>query len=92
MITSLIHQRGLTLQGAIDFVGSELDSLLAQFLLDKKTLPSFGATVDDEVKAYITGLEYWIIGNILFSFESKRYISDDERARVKETLVVEIPV
>lgn len=91
IITSLMHERGISLQEAVDSVGKEIESLTSQFLQDKKSLPSFGATEDEELKAYIMGMEYLIIGTTCFSFETGRYFDVDERERVKETFIVEIP-
>lgn len=60
-----------------------------QFLSDKAALPSFGPGVDADVKAYILGLEYWIIGNIHFSYEGPRYFGDD-REEIRRTRVVRL--
>lgn len=68
-------------------LGGEFRSRLDLFLEDQHKLPSFGANVDGEVKKYIFGLTQWVIGNLIWSFETPRYFGV-ERDRVKETLLV----
>lgn len=89
MITALIHEKGFDLQKAVDYIGSEFTSLLAQFLSDKARLPSFGPEGDADLKAYIFGLETWIIGNLRFSLETPRYLGED-RMDIRNTRVMKL--
>ncbi|KAH8111216.1 terpenoid synthase [Phellopilus nigrolimitatus] len=89
VITVIMQEKRYTLQGAMDYVGSHIQSLLSQFIADKAALPSssFGTEIDANLHKYIHGLETWITGNLRYSFKTPRYFGD-EREEVEKTLVV----
>lgn len=82
-----MKEMNISLQGAADHVGMLFKDLMDDFLKCKANLPSFGPEWDDVVPKLIALLEAWIIGNILWSFETPRYFGADA-AEVKETRVV----
>lgn len=57
---------------------------------DKAAMPSFGNTeTDRQVKAYIFGLEQWIVGNLKFCFASHRYLGE-EREEIEKSLIIQL--
>ncbi|KAF7330915.1 Terpene cyclase [Mycena venus] len=78
IITLMIIQEGMTVQGAVDRVSTIHDRLAAQFLAVFHSLPSFGSpAVDNMVRRYVDGLGNWVRANECWSFESWRYFADD---------------
>ena len=84
-----MNQKGLSLQQAANYIGEEFQSLFTQFRMDKAVIPSFGPTTDADVRSYIAGMEDWIIGNLRYSMESRRYFGK-KRMKVEKTLIVEL--
>ncbi|KAI5116915.1 hypothetical protein M0805_002120 [Coniferiporia weirii] len=89
VVTVIMKEKGFTLQQAVDYAGAEFQALLGQFATDKEALPSFGAAVDADLRNYIFGLENWIVGNLMFSFDTPRYLGE-ERKEVEKTLIVKL--
>ncbi|EIW83693.1 terpenoid synthase [Coniophora puteana RWD-64-598 SS2] len=73
MITLLMAQHGLSLQGAVDFVGQLCAASITRFESGRTTLPSWGPDVDCDVQKYVMGLQDWIAGSLHWSFETERY-------------------
>jgi hypothetical protein len=84
-----MHDKKLSLQEAADHSGVMYQSLVQQMLQGKASLRSFGPVVDDQLRAYIRGLEDWIVGSLHWSFENRRYFGD-EAEQVKQTREVRI--
>ena len=84
-----MNERGITLQEASDEVGKQFQSFISQFAIDKSCLPTFGDAIDTAVQAYIKGIETWVIGNLLWSFECLRYFGTSH-LDVKKTLLVQL--
>ncbi|KZP15764.1 terpenoid synthase [Athelia psychrophila] len=90
MIPVVMHERGLTLQSAVDFVGDLCKKSIDRFNDDRlNNLPSWGPKVDREVAVYVGGLADWIAGSLHWSFESERYFGKDGR-QVKACRVVHL--
>ncbi|KAF7797961.1 hypothetical protein EIP86_009168 [Pleurotus ostreatoroseus] len=89
IIPVLQHERGLSLQEAVDFAGSHWRELVEEFEKAKKELPSFGEDLDPIITKYINGMETTAAGNLDWSFETLRYFGAD-RERVRDTLVVHL--
>ncbi|KAJ7258173.1 isoprenoid synthase domain-containing protein [Mycena rebaudengoi] len=64
-------ENNLTLQEAIDFVASMVQTRIEEFQTLKRALASYDP--DTDVLLYIKGLEYWISGSIHWFYHSKRY-------------------
>ena len=73
MLTVLMTEMDCTLQDATDHAGRAFKSLLVMYERDKKCLRSWGPEIDAQVQDYLKGIEYWVIGNLHWSFESMRY-------------------
>ncbi|KAI5116559.1 hypothetical protein M0805_000470 [Coniferiporia weirii] len=89
IITVVMKEKGLALQEAIDYVGTEFQEFITQFIADKAALPSFGAVVDGHVRGYVSGMEDWIAGYLQFSFETPRYFGPD-RKEIEKTHIVKL--
>ncbi|KAL5485913.1 hypothetical protein ACEPAI_6956 [Sanghuangporus weigelae] len=89
IVTVIMKEKSLSLQETVDFVGAEFESILADFVDDKMALPSFGEKTDDDVMRFIGALETWIIGNICWSFATRRYFGRDHD-EIRKTLVVKL--
>lgn len=77
------------MQEAADYIGSQFKVLQDVFIENKSLVDSFGEVVDKDVQLYISGLEYWVVGNLLWSFDSQRYFGRNNK-EVKRTLIVPI--
>lgn len=73
MVVVVMHELGLPMQEAIDFVGSLCMQTFERFVADKRRLPSWGTRIDKDVSVYVQGLEDWIAGNLHWTFETERY-------------------
>ncbi|KAH9940985.1 isoprenoid synthase domain-containing protein [Amylocystis lapponica] len=87
IVTVLMHAKNVDLQTASDLIGDHFAMLMHRFTTSKSQLPSWGADADRAVAAYVRSMEDWIIGNLVWSFETQRYFGV-EHARIKETRVV----
>lgn len=87
IITILCHEKKIDIQAASDYVGIHFEQLMGHFMADKGCLPSFGSALDAEVARYIDAMGQWVIGNLEWSFESKRYFGANH-AEVRRTRVV----
>ncbi|KAI0661547.1 terpenoid synthase [Cubamyces menziesii] len=89
VMTVLMQDKGLDLQGAADHVGVHFKNLIDTFLEAKRTLPTWGKKIDWEVSQYIMAMETWVIGNLNWSFETQRYFGH-ARHEIKRTRVVHL--
>ncbi|TFK84898.1 terpenoid synthase [Polyporus arcularius HHB13444] len=82
MIVVVQNQEGLELQAAIDYVGSLCFGCIDRFEALRRDLPSWGPEIDAQLQVYIDGLADWMIGNLVWSFETTRYFgADGEKVR-----------
>ncbi|THH26436.1 hypothetical protein EUX98_g7752 [Antrodiella citrinella] len=77
LVTVVMRQHNKSVQGAMDWIAVLHEKLVDQFLDTLKTLPSWGAAVDDHVARYVDGLGNWVRANDSWSFESQRYFGLD---------------
>ncbi|RPD61335.1 terpenoid synthase [Lentinus tigrinus ALCF2SS1-6] len=89
MIVVVQHQEGLELQEAIDYVGDLCFGCIDRFEALRRALPSWGPEIDDQLQIYIDGLADWMIGNLVWSFETTRYFGADGD-RVRRELCVDL--
>ena len=84
-----MHEENLSLQQAMDRIGTECEAHFRRYSEYKLRLPrTFGsATLDADVRDYIYGMDCWVAGEIEYAFGIPKYFGKDlERAR-KEGLV-----
>ena len=84
----MVHD-GLSLQQAADRVGEMCEQTMGSFIEDKKRVPSWGESIDKDVKLYVNGLHEWVVGSLHWSFMSTRYFGDNG-GTVKATRIVEL--
>ncbi|THU80222.1 terpenoid synthase [Dendrothele bispora CBS 962.96] len=82
MIVILMVYHGHSLQSAMDYVGDLCKQTIDGFNENKK-ITSWGEEVDKMVKAYVQGLQDWIVGSLHWSFMTTRYFGADGQ-QVKE--------
>lgn len=75
------------MQEAADYIGSQFQVLQDVFIENKNLINSFGEAVNKDVRLYVSGIEYWVVGNLLWSFDSQRYFGRNNK-EVKRTLIV----
>ena len=89
MIPVVMHQEGVDLQTAVDFVGKMCKQSIDRFNEDRARLPSWGPEIDRDVSIYVDGLANWIVGSLHWSFETERYFGKSGH-QVKATRTVDI--
>ncbi|KAG1847856.1 isoprenoid synthase domain-containing protein [Suillus subalutaceus] len=91
LIAVLMRERGLDLQGAVDYSGQMCKIAMQHFEDNRATLPSWGTEVDRQVAIYVQGLQDWIVANLHWSFESTRYFGKDGQAVKQDGIVRLLP-
>ncbi|KAG2340424.1 terpenoid synthase [Suillus weaverae] len=91
LIAVLMRERGLDLQGAVDYSGQMCKSAMRRFEDNRATLPSWGEEVDRQVAIYVQGLQDWIVANLHWSFESTRYFGKDGQAVKQDRIIKLLP-
>nr|BDI63091.1 sesquiterpene synthase [Auriscalpium vulgare] len=87
IVTVLMKAKGFDLQAASDYIGIYYAELMNRYIADKARLPSFGPSIDTDVQRYVTAMENWPIGNLVWSFETNRYFGP-RHAEIKRTRLV----
>ncbi|KAF9498806.1 terpenoid synthase [Pleurotus eryngii] len=87
LVTVVIHQFGMDVQDAMNYIGNLNDYLVEEFLAQRDHIPIFGGPVDLEIRAYCDMLGEWIRGNDSWSFEGGRYFGE-EGPKIQNTRVV----
>ena len=87
MIVIVQHNEQFELQEAVDYVADLCLGCIDRFTALRKALPSWGPEIDDQLNVYIDGLGDWMIGNLVWSFETERYFGTDG-AQVRSDLAV----
>ncbi|TFK47565.1 terpenoid synthase [Heliocybe sulcata] len=73
IVSVVMVEQGFNLHEAMRWVESQYLDVVKQFLKAKERLPSWGASVDAQVSAYIYGLANWARAGDQWCFESERY-------------------
>ncbi len=79
MIVVVQNEQKLELQEAVDYVGDLCLACIDRFQALRKALPSWGPEIDAQLQVYIDGLGDWMIGNLVWSFETERYFGKGGR-------------
>ncbi|TFY65083.1 hypothetical protein EVG20_g5720 [Dentipellis fragilis] len=85
----VMREQGLGMQDALNYVGNLCIAAINTFEGTRAQLPSWGPRVDAGVRAYIAGLQNWMIGSLHWSFITQRYFGK-EGLEVKRKLSVEL--
>lgn len=86
IVISVMHEKGLGVQDAMDYVGKMFTTVVEDFLAARASLPAWGPEIDRNVALYIQGLEYWVIGSTEWCFWTKRYFNDGMQVRNSRVL------
>lgn len=89
MVSVAMKDRGLDVQGAMDYIGEKYRGISRKFVDDMENIPSFSEHIDELVSEYVFGLGNWVTTNIEWSFESERYFGMKGR-EVQSQLVFEL--
>ena len=73
IITVVMNEKGVDLNGALHWVSEYHGQILSQFQAQYHTLPSWGTTIDSKVKTYVERLAHFIRGIDCWAFETERY-------------------
>lgn len=87
IISVSMREKGLSIQGAMDFGGQLVFDRMERFQAAKAKLPSWGPAVDADVRRYLQVCEDWMAGGFYWSLESERYFGKEVK-NVNETLRV----
>ena len=91
IITVVMNEKGLDLDGALAWLGDYHGQVLARFQAQRSALPSWGRTVDSDVEAFVERLGYWIRGIDCWSLETERYFGTKGPEVQKHRLVTLLP-
>ncbi|TCD60657.1 terpene cyclase [Steccherinum ochraceum] len=73
LVVCVMLQHNTDLQGAVDIVTKMLAQRVADYANLKKQLPSFGPEIDGELARYLTALEQYTQGTVVWYYDSPRY-------------------
>ncbi|KAG1852782.1 isoprenoid synthase domain-containing protein [Suillus subalutaceus] len=73
IVAVLMHERGLDLQGAMDYASQMCKDAIQRFDSNRAILPSWEEEVDRQVAIYVEGLQNWIVGSLHWYHDSPRY-------------------
>jgi hypothetical protein len=91
IITVVMNEKGVDLDGALRWVGEYHEEVLSRFQAQRRMLPSWGPDMDLVVDAYVERLAHWIRGHDCWSFESGRYFGSEGSEIQKHRLVALLP-
>ena len=77
LVSLVASEQGLPNQPAFDFVDELVSARVKQFVLSKNSIPTWGPSIDADVRTYVRGLEDCIAGILQWCFESERYFGKD---------------
>lgn len=89
IITVVMNEKGINLEGALDWVAKYHEQILSEFQAQYQALPSWDAAIDPRVKTYIEGLAYFMRGIDCWAFETERYFGTKGR-EVQEQRIVDL--
>lgn len=69
LVTIVMHQHNLDVQGAINWISYLHDNIADEFCRLWARIPTFCSPVDREIRTYTDGLGNWIRANDQWSFE-----------------------
>nr|UPX76564.1 putative 1,11 carbon cyclization sesquiterpene synthase 104 [Hypholoma fasciculare] len=82
LVCIIMVEHNVDLQSAIDLLTNMLDERVKEYLALKQSLPSFGKKVDSQLSRYLTALEHFVQGTVVWYYMSPRYFSAAERKDV----------
>ena len=86
-----MNEKGVDLNGALDWLAEYNAVILSRFQAQYQMLPSWGPDMDPIVTTFVERLAYWIRGHDCWSFESERYFGLKGREIQKHRMVTLLP-
>ena len=72
LVVCVMLQHKTDVQGAIDIITGMLAQRVADYANLKKRLPSFGPEIDGELQRYLTAIENYTQGTVVWYYDSPR--------------------
>ena len=88
-LTILMRTKNLSIKEALAYVEQEFTGFLRIMEQSTAEIKSYGPEVDAAIRSYVHGMEQWVYGNIVWSFDTERYFGSNHE-EVKRTLVVKL--
>ncbi|KAH7917194.1 terpenoid synthase [Leucogyrophana mollusca] len=91
LLTVIMHELHVDLAGAVEWAVNFHTEMEQKFISSFSRLPSWGPTIDRQVKEYLDGVANWARGNVSWSFECRRYFGEKGREIEKSRLIPLLP-
>ncbi|KAF8260661.1 terpenoid synthase [Lactarius quietus] len=91
ILTVVMNEKGVDLNGALDWLAEYSGELLSKFQSQYRVLPSWGPGTDPIVAAFVERLAYGIRGYDCWAFEAERYFGTKGPEIQKHRLVTLLP-
>ncbi|KAL4067245.1 isoprenoid synthase domain-containing protein [Scleroderma yunnanense] len=91
LITAIMHELRLDRSGAMTWAAAYHSEVEAKFTNGLRELPSWGSTLDLQLKQYLNGTANWARANYCWSYESQRYFGSKGPEIEKTRLVPLLP-
>ncbi|KAG1870643.1 isoprenoid synthase domain-containing protein [Suillus subalutaceus] len=91
MVAVLMDDRGLDLQGAIDYTAQMCKDAIQRFESNRAILPSWEEEVDRQVAIYVEGMQNWMVGSLHWHLDSVRFSGTDGYAVKQDRIVKLLP-
>ena len=91
IVTVVMNEKGVGLDGALNWLGEYHGQVLSNFQAQRRMLPSWGPAIDSDVGAFVERLGYWIRGIDSWSLETERYFGAKGPEIQKHRLVTLLP-
>ena len=86
-----MNEKGVDLDGALDWVADYHEQVLSEFQAQYQVLPSWGTAIDLRVKTYVERLGCFMRGIDCWAFEIERYFGTNGREVQKQRMVDLLP-
>jgi hypothetical protein len=86
-----MSEKGIDLDGALDWVAEYHEQILSEFQAQYQALPSWDPAIDLRVKTYVERLAYFVRGIDCWAFETERYFGTKGREIQKQRIVGLLP-
>jgi hypothetical protein len=86
-----MNEKGIDLDGALDWVAEYHEEVLSEFHAQYRVLPSWGQAIDLKVKTYVERLAHFIRGIDCWAFETERYFGAKGREVQRQRVVHLLP-
>ncbi|KAG2031494.1 isoprenoid synthase domain-containing protein [Suillus americanus] len=91
IVAVLMHDRGLDLQGAIDYADKMCKDAIQRFESNRASLPSWGEEVDRQMAIYVEGMQNWMVGSLHWHLGCVRFSGEDRLALKQDRIVKLLP-